>query len=249
MEISLLNPLKFAIQTWFCNCPQYLGLLRIDVECSPSIHDQGKMLVLPNRLLCWVLPTWGSRFCFFPVNFTSATYIDKNNPFSRCTKRHCQFGIFSQSCFKRIFSNCLPHNGQAKGWLYRLRSRRTTGSSKLDHDFGHLCRARQIQNVWTLRFLEFSTICEYLPFHLGISRYCVCCLSIVIQQSADDIHDPDDCHLRYWRSLFSEYCVRFWIVFYNITTEYNLIFVFFGAFSPTQYFSDDICPLMIQNEL
>ena len=45
MVISLLHPRKFAIRTWFCNCPQYFGLLRIDVECSPSVHDQGKMLV------------------------------------------------------------------------------------------------------------------------------------------------------------------------------------------------------------
>ena len=50
-----ISPQKFAIQTWFCNCPQYLGLLHIDVECSSSIHDQGKMLVLPNQLLYWVL--------------------------------------------------------------------------------------------------------------------------------------------------------------------------------------------------
>ena len=27
------------------------GLLHIDVECIPSIHDPGKMLVLPNQLL------------------------------------------------------------------------------------------------------------------------------------------------------------------------------------------------------
>ena len=43
---------KFANQTWFCNCPQYLCLFRIVFECIPSIHDQGKMLVLPNLLLC-----------------------------------------------------------------------------------------------------------------------------------------------------------------------------------------------------
>ena len=52
MVISLLSPLKFAIQTWFCNCPQYLCLFRIVVECSPSFHDPRKMLVLPNRLFC-----------------------------------------------------------------------------------------------------------------------------------------------------------------------------------------------------
>ena len=52
MVISLLTPRKFSIQTWFCNCPQYFCLFYIVVECSPSIHDPGKMLVLPNRLLC-----------------------------------------------------------------------------------------------------------------------------------------------------------------------------------------------------
>ena len=51
MEAFLFTPPKFAIQTWLCNCPQYLCLFHIVFECSPSIHDQGKMLVLPNRLL------------------------------------------------------------------------------------------------------------------------------------------------------------------------------------------------------
>ena len=49
--ISLFSPQKFAIRTWFCNCPQYLCLFHIVFECIPSIHDQGKMLVLPNQLL------------------------------------------------------------------------------------------------------------------------------------------------------------------------------------------------------
>ena len=65
MVISLLHPRKFAIRTWFCDCPQYLGLLRIDVECTPSIHDPGKMSVLPNRLLCWVVSTSDQGFVSF----------------------------------------------------------------------------------------------------------------------------------------------------------------------------------------
>ena len=52
MVISLLTPQKFAIRTWFCNCAQYLCLFRIDVECSPSIHDiQQRCYFSPNRLL------------------------------------------------------------------------------------------------------------------------------------------------------------------------------------------------------
>ena len=57
MVISLISPQKFAIRTWFCNCQQYLCLFHIVLECSPSIHDPGKMLVLPNKLLYWVLST------------------------------------------------------------------------------------------------------------------------------------------------------------------------------------------------
>ena len=57
------------------------------------------------------------------------------------------------------------------------------------------------------------------------------------------------CHLRCWRSLFSEYCMRARIVFYNVTTEHNSTFVFFGALPPIQHFSSDTCPLMMQNEL
>ena len=62
MVISLLSPQKFAIQTWFCNCPQYLCLFGIVFECSPSVHDPRKMLVIPNRLLCWVIST-SDQYC------------------------------------------------------------------------------------------------------------------------------------------------------------------------------------------
>ena len=75
----------------------------------------------------------------------SSTYTVKNNPFSRFTKKHSQLDTFSQPYFNRIFSICLSHNSPAKGWPHRFRSRRTTGSSTLDHDFGHLCRGRRIQ--------------------------------------------------------------------------------------------------------
>ena len=46
-----VHPRKFWIQTWFCNCQQYLCLFHIVFEWIPSVHDQWKMLVLPNRLL------------------------------------------------------------------------------------------------------------------------------------------------------------------------------------------------------
>ena len=69
MVVFLFSSQKFAIRTGFCNCPQYLCLFRIVVECSPNIHDQGKMLVLPNQLLyCWFSHI-GSRFSFLSSQF------------------------------------------------------------------------------------------------------------------------------------------------------------------------------------
>ena len=87
----------------------------------------------------------GIKILFLSSQFYVIHNTDKNNPFSRCTKRHSQFGIFSQPCFNRIFSNCLSRNSPAQRWPYRFRSRGTTGSSILDHDLGHLCRGRRIQ--------------------------------------------------------------------------------------------------------
>ena len=65
MEVFQFLPRKFAILTWLCNCQQYLCLFHIVFECISSIHDQGKMLVLPNRLLYKVLSTSDQCFVSF----------------------------------------------------------------------------------------------------------------------------------------------------------------------------------------
>ena len=57
MEASLFSPLKFWIQTWFCNCQQCLCLFHIVFEYIPGIHGQKMMLVLPNQLHCLVPST------------------------------------------------------------------------------------------------------------------------------------------------------------------------------------------------
>ena len=209
-------------------------------SCGNSGFKHGSVISLLVSHCLWVHPrkTWsrtdvgspkstfhiGSRFCFFPANFMSSTYTDKNNPFSRWTKRHSQFGIFSQPCFNRIFSNCLSHNGPAKGWPCRFRSRGTTASSMLDHDFGHLCFGRRIQISGHSDFGIFNNVGAFSIFYLGISRYCVCCLSCASWQSGFDIHDFC-CHLWCWWPLFSEYCIWAWIILHNVTSEHNSTFV------------------------
>ena len=111
----------------------------------------------------------GLMFCFFPANLMSSTYTGKNNLFSRCTNKHSQLETFSQPYCKRIFSNSLSHNSPAKGWPYRFRSRGTTGSSILDHDFGHLCRGRRIQVSGHSEFGIFNNL-EHLPFWPGCKQ-------------------------------------------------------------------------------
>ena len=163
MVISLLPPRKFVIQTWLCNCPQYLCLFHMVFKCSPGIHDQGKMLVLPNRLLYWVLSTSDQCFVSFqPILSHPHTQI-RIILFHNVQRDIPNLEIFSQPCLNRIFSNCLSHNSPAKGWPYRFRSRRTTGSSILDHDLGHLCRGRRIQMSGHSDFGIFNN-CEHLPF-------------------------------------------------------------------------------------
>ena len=63
----------------------------------------------------------------------------------------------------------------------------TTGSSILDHDFGHLCRGRRIQMSGHSDLGISPLFWEHLPiFYLGTSRYCVRCLSIATRQSGDE---------------------------------------------------------------
>ena len=132
---------KFWIQTWFCNCQQYLCLFHIVFEYTPGIHDQGNMLVLPNQLLCLVLSTLDQCFVFFQPILSHPHTQKRITLFSRCTNKHSQLETFSQPYFNRIFSTCLSHNSPAKRVPYRFRSRGTT----VDHDLGHLCRGRRIQ--------------------------------------------------------------------------------------------------------
>ena len=130
MVISLLLPQKLEIQKWFCNCPT-ISLLISNCHLSAA-----QVYMIQER--CWfsqidflyrVLSTSDQDFVF-PANF----YVHPHTqigiiPFSRCTKRHSQFGIFLPAhVFNRTFSNCLSHNSPAKGCPYKFFSRGPTGS-------------------------------------------------------------------------------------------------------------------------
>ena len=224
MVISQLLLRKFAIRTWLSSCLQYLCLALSWVQ--PKYTWSRKDVGSPKSTSLLSSFHIGSRFCFSPAILCHPhTQIRIINPLSRWTMRHFQFRIFSQPCFNRIFSNCFSHSSPAKGWPYRFLSRGTT-IFHIGPWFRPFVSWWTNPNVWTLRFWNFQQFVSIFHFHLGMSWYCVCCLSIATRQSWYDTHDLGGCHLRCWWTLLSEYCVRTWIVFYNITTEYNSTFVF-----------------------
>ena len=92
MVIFQLLLRKFWIRTWFCNCQQHLCFFHIVFKYTPGTHDRGKMLVLPKSTSLFCTFHVGLIFCFFPANLKSSTNTNKNNPFSRCTNKHSQFG-------------------------------------------------------------------------------------------------------------------------------------------------------------
>ena len=67
-EVFLFFPLKFSIRTWFCICPQYFAYFTLSLSADHVFHNQGKMLVLPNRLLCSVISTSDQDFVSFLSN-------------------------------------------------------------------------------------------------------------------------------------------------------------------------------------
>ena len=167
-----------AIRTWFCDYQQYLCLFHIVFACNPSKHDQGIDVGSPKSSSLWSTFHVGSIFCFFQFSLMSSTYTDKNNPLSRCTNKTFPIrNFFPILCLNRIFSNCLSHNGPAKGWPYRFRSRGTTGSYMLDHDLDHLCLGRRIHISGHSDFGIFSNFVSIIQCNWSVSRYCASCLS------------------------------------------------------------------------
>ena len=163
MVISLLTPRKFAIQTWFCNCPQYLCWLHIVVECSPSIHDPGKMLVLPNQLLYWVLSTSDQDFVSFqPILCHPHSQI--RITLFHDEQRDIPVRNFSPSRAPLEFSRiAVPTTVLLKNDHADFAQ-----EERLDQDFGHLCRG-WVSNPkgWTFRFGNFQQFRSIFRFWPG----------------------------------------------------------------------------------
>ena len=72
--VFLSHQQRCGIQTYFCNCLQYLCLLDILFECIPNKHGQGTMSVRPNRLRSIELSTSNQCFVSCQPIFMSSTH-------------------------------------------------------------------------------------------------------------------------------------------------------------------------------
>ena len=184
------------------------------------------------------------RILFLSNQFCHPHTQIRTTLFLRCTKNHSQPNRTSN----RIFSNCFSHNSHAKGWPYRFRWRKTTGSSMLDNDSSHSCLVRRIQMSGHSDFGTFNNLWEIFHLHLGIRL--ILRLLLVHRNLAIWRWYP-------WSLLLSLEMLKIlaqWILTKTLSRllQYHhglqLDTCIFGALPPIQNFSDDICPLM-QNEL
>ena len=95
-----------------------------------------------------------------------------------------------------------------------------------DQDLGHLCRGRRIHISKHSHFGILKQPWSVVHFDLGVSWYCVRCLSCASWYSRNNIHYFCSSHLWCWWSLFCEYRVCTWIIFHNVTSEHDSSFVF-----------------------
>ena len=92
--VFLLLLQKSWIQTYFCNCPQYLCLFLHSHSVQPKYTWSRNDVGSPKSTYFKGIFYIGSRCCLFPTIWTSSTYTDKKNPFSLSTEKHSQFGTF-----------------------------------------------------------------------------------------------------------------------------------------------------------
>ena len=108
--------------------------------------------------------------CFFPVSFMSSIYTDKNGHFSRFTKRHSQFGTFSQPCSNRTFSNYFSHNSPAGGWDRTDFAQEEQLGLRYWTMILAICALVDVSNYLDIPTLEFLITLVRLPFLPGCKR-------------------------------------------------------------------------------
>ena len=153
----------------------------------------------------------GVKFCFLPAILMPSTFSEKNIPRFRWTKWTFLIRHFFHPTSDRISSNCLFHKRPTSACPYKSRSRGTTGSSILNHDFGHLCRGRRIPKSWHSDFGILSNLGTSSIFTwVCADTASAACPSL---SGSNDIHYFSCSHL--WRrwALFRKDCIGSRVVF------------------------------------
>ena len=164
MVFSLLPPRKFAIRTWFCNCPQYLCLFGIVFECSPSLRDPRKS----SPKSTYLLNTFhiGLRFCFSSqflchphTQIRIILFHDEQRDIPNLEFSHSHVSIgCSQIAFPTII---LPKDDRTNSFQ----------EERLGLPYWTMILAMCVvvddSKCLDTTILEFSIIFEHLPFSLG----------------------------------------------------------------------------------
>ena len=141
--IFQLQQQKFVIRTFLCTDQWLSRSLYIHVQCIPDTHGREMMLVRQDLHFSSTSSTWDSDSAFFDTFLCLPRFPTR---ISLVFDEHMDIPnrYFSHPSPNRTFTNCLPDHNPASGWLYRFRSRGTTGSSMFDQDCGHLRRGSRI---------------------------------------------------------------------------------------------------------
>ena len=205
--------------------------------CFSQINFFVEYLSYRINILVSFQPTWCHLHTLIRIIF-----------FSLWTNKHSQLETFCHTYFNRIFSNCLSQSSPAKEWPYKFRSRGKTRSSKLDHDFGHLCRGRRIQKSGHSVLGIFNNLgtSSIIPGYKQILRQLLVHRNLAIWR-----RHP-------WLLLvsFEKLIILVRWILHKILNRLSqcrlgvqLDLCIFGALPSIQHFSDDICPSVKQNEL
>ena len=189
------------------------------------------MLVRQDQLLSSISLTWEQYFASFqPFWYRPRFLIRINLDFCE------QIGILNSVLFPiqdpiKFFRTFLSHNSPASGCPYRFRSRGTTGSSRFDHDFGHLFRGVRIQKSGHSDFGILSSLgapSDFTWVYRQVLRRLLVHLAMTSMTFAAVICEADEPRP------------------VNTTT---LPLYFWNCGSNSAVFWDDICPSMTQSGL
>ena len=206
------------------------------------------MLVPQDPRVTSISSIWEPHSASFQPILILSTYSDKTRPCCRWTNRHSQFGTSPIQVPIELFQIVSPTMIQRVG----------DHTDSVQEEPQHIqcltkivatCAVVDESKCLDTPIWEFSIICEHLPFLLG----CKPVLRLLL------VHrNPAIWRWYPWSWLLSFEMLKIlvqWILHKNLSRllQYHLgvqlDLCIFGALPPIQHFSNDTCPLMMQNEL